>query len=144
MDDHGKEALFVQLEGGSGAPDAFYRTDRPSQIFPRNGISGTVTAPEGRTVAGTLVVACYVDDPECLSPATRIQAVTGAGRSGTFTFPALEDRAYVLSAIQDANSNGVVDSGDLVDVYSTTDAPGSRPSVRPPVHDRALDLVAVK
>ena len=73
MDDYGKEALFIQLEGGSGAPNAFYRTDRPGRTFPRSGISGTVTAPEGRTVSGTLVVACYVDDPECLSPATKLQ-----------------------------------------------------------------------
>jgi hypothetical protein len=52
----------------------------------------------------------------------------GRGASGSFNFPALDDRPYFLQAILDANGNGSVDSGDLVDVYSTTDAPGpSRP-----------------
>lgn len=141
VDHYGKEALFTQLQDGSGAPDAFYRTDRPGKTYPKIGIRGTVTAPEGRSVAGTLVVACYAEDPTCQSPATKIQPVQGGG---TFAFPALEDRPYVLSAVQDNNGNGVVDSGDLVDVYSTTDAPGARPSVRPPNDDTHLDLVSVK
>ena len=138
------DTLFTQLQDGSGAPTAFYRTDKPVKTYPKVGIRGTVTAPEGHSVAGTLIVACYVDDTSCSSPATRIQPVTGSGSNGTFTFPALEDRAYALSAIQDVNHNGVVDAGDLVDVYSTTDAPGSRPSVRPPADTVAIDLVEVR
>ncbi|MFC4454790.1 hypothetical protein [Deinococcus sonorensis] len=144
VDDYGKEALFTQLEDGSGAPDAFYRTDKPARTYPKIGIRGSVTAPQGQSVAGTLIVACYVEDPTCASPATKLQAVTGSGTDGTFSFPALEDRAYALSAIQDLNHNGKVDSGDLVDVYSTTDAPGARPSVRPPAENAHLDLVQVK
>ncbi|GGO35901.1 hypothetical protein [Deinococcus humi] len=144
VDNSGKQALFAQLQDGSGAPTAFYRTDQPSKTFPKIGIQGTVTAPQGRSVAGTLVVACYVEDPTCQSPATKIQPVQGSGGSGTFAFPALEDRAYVLSAIQDANGNGVVDSGDLVDVYSTTDAPGPRSSLRPPANGVSLELVSVQ
>lgn len=46
--------------------------------------------------------------------------------------------------MQDANGNGVVDAGDLVDVYSTTDAPGARPTVRPPADGASLDLVVVQ
>ena len=141
VDDYGREALYTRTQNGSGAADAFYRTDKAGQTFPRIGISGAVTAPEGRSVSGTLVVACYAEDPTCQSPATKIQPVSG---SGTFTFPALEDRPYILSAVQDANGNGVVDAGDLVDVYSTTDAPGARPTVRPPADGASLDLVVVQ
>ncbi|GGK95696.1 hypothetical protein [Deinococcus radiotolerans] len=139
VDDYGKEALFTQLQDTPGTT-AFYRTDRPGQTFPKIGISGRVNAPEGRSAAGTLVVACYAEDPNCASPATKIQPVTV---SGTFSFPALEDRPYTLNAIQDTNGNGKVDSGDLVDVYSTTDAPGPRPSIRPPTQNVSVDLVNV-
>lgn len=144
VDDYGKEVLFTNTLDNSLKNDAFYRMDRPGKTYPLIGIQGSVSAPEGRDVKGTLVVACYKDDPACLSPARKIQKVTGSGASGTFNFPALDDKPYFLQAVQDTNQNGAIDSGDLVDVYSTTDAPGPVPAVQPPASNVKIELVEVK
>lgn len=107
VDDYGREALYTRTQNGSGAADAFYRTDKAGQTFPRIGISGAVTAPEGRSVSGTLVVACYAEDPTCQSPATKIQPVSGSGTSrSTPMRPKTSVKTLTLAALALARSEG--------------------------------------
>ncbi|WP_027482293.1 hypothetical protein [Deinococcus pimensis] len=144
VDDYGKETLFTNNLQNDLRSDMFYRTDRTPPTYPKIGIQGTVKAPAGQSVAGTLVIACYKNDPQCLSPARKMVTATGSGDTGTFSFPALDDRDYFLQAIRDVDGDGKLGSGDLVDIYSTNDAPGPIPAVRPPATGVQVDLVVVK
>ena len=80
-----------------------------------NDLSGTVIAPAGGDVSGTLVIAC--SDANCTSPLGA--TVTQPGQSGPFLITAVPGVQYVLVAIKDANgNNNVEEPGDFIGVYT--------------------------
>lgn len=94
-------------------------------------LSGTVTAPSGGVVSGTLVAACA--DEACAAP-----TVTQVDASGAFTLIGLSTVPHVLIAIKDVDGNNVLNSGDYVGAYPSLEAPQT---VTPPAAD--LDIVLI-
>ena len=92
-------------------------------------ISGTVMAPAGTDVTGTVVQACLLS--QCENPATRTAAVQGAGPSGTFSIEGLQTgMSYTVYALQQSTgyrggSNAVTAPAQNVLVTMSADgAPG--------------------
>ncbi len=77
------------------------------------GISGTVTAPAGVTVADTAVFACYLGS--CTSPQTKELTLTANAQSARYEFTGLEvGQSYSVVAWKDVNGDGRIDPGDYV------------------------------
>ncbi len=77
-------------------------------------LSGTVTAPTGKDVAGTTVAACFIENGGCNVDSANSQflEIAQAGSSAPFSFTGLAAGQYGLLAIKDANANGTLDAGD--------------------------------
>jgi uncharacterized protein (DUF2141 family) len=69
-------------------------------------ISGTVTAPPGADVAGTLVIACGEED----CPAGTV--IETSGNSAAYTIPDVPAGQYAVFAWNDVNGSGELDDGD--------------------------------
>ena len=90
---------------------------------PSPALSGTVFAPPGGDVSGTVVAACYQGN--CDDERSQTVAITQSGASAPYRFDGLEKAAYGLGAVKDVNGNGEVDVGDygvLLDAYQTPPA----------------------
>lgn len=75
------------------------------------GFSGTVLAPQGGgSVAGTLVIACYLEGQDCSQSKSK---VVQAGSGGSFSMGA-EAGSYLIVAWKDVNANQDIDSGDII------------------------------
>jgi Bacterial Ig-like domain (group 2)/Uncharacterized protein conserved in bacteria (DUF2141) len=97
----------VSVTGGAGNPP-------PPPPGGGGTLSGTVTAPTGKSVSGTTVAACFIENGGCNADSANSQFVeiTQAGSSAPFSFTGLAAGQYGLLAIKDANANGTLDAGD--------------------------------
>ena len=76
-------------------------------------ISGTITAPSGVTVNGTVVYACYLGS--CNSPQSKQVTLTAEAQSAPYTISGLEvGQSYSVVAVRDVNKSGRLDEGDDV------------------------------
>ena len=100
-------------------------------------ISGTVHAPAGRMVAGTIVYACLPSSSGCDENASRVIEIQDAAPSAPFTFGSLSSGSFIVLAWQDLNGNGEMEEDELA-IYSQT---GSEPAlVTPPTQGITLHL----
>ncbi len=77
-------------------------------------ISGTVTAPAGGDLTGTVVGACLQSDTACASP-----IVVQVDSTGTYSITGLQAAPYVVIALKDVDASGTVSNGDYLGGYST-------------------------
>ncbi len=83
-------------------------------------ISGTVTAPQGGSIAGTAVLACVgttAQNANCSDPASQSGQITATGSSGGYSFSKLTGVSYILIAGKDVNNNQKIDAGDYLGCY---------------------------
>jgi hypothetical protein len=100
-------------------------------------ISGMVTAPAGGDVAGTEVVACFVNEPGCARLSVEIET---SGTTGSYKIDNLPNGSYGVIALKDANDDG--DSSDAGDYYgSYADASGQAVLVTPPASGIDIQLL---
>jgi hypothetical protein len=98
-------------------------------------ISGKVYAPAGEDIAGTLVVACFVQGSDCDKSKSKTYEITQSGDSASFTFDGLTRDTYLLLASKDTNANDIdFEDGDFYALY------GKDGNVIPPARDIELRL----
>jgi hypothetical protein len=98
-------------------------------------LAGTVYAPEGEDVAGTVVVACFVQSSDCDESKTKTFEITESGLSANFNITGLSRESYMLFASKDVNSNDApFEDGDFYALYGTDG------NVTPPARDLELRL----
>jgi hypothetical protein len=98
-------------------------------------ISGTVFAPEGEDIAGTVVVACFVEGSDCDESKTKTFEITQSGSSASFNITGLAREQYLLFASKDTNANDVAfEDGDFYALYGTDG------NVLPPARDLTMQL----
>lgn len=98
-------------------------------------ISGKVYAPAGEDIAGTVVVACFVQGSDCDETKSKSYEITEAGDSANFTLENLTRDTYLLFASKDTNANGVdFEDGDFYALY------GTNGNVTPPARNVELRL----
>ena len=97
-------ALFLSACGGSSGP---------GPATPTTGLGGTVVAPPGGDVAGTVVVACLPAGDDACDPQSETAQITRSGSSAAYSFDSLETASYVVVAFKDVNANGQPDDGDF-------------------------------
>lgn len=95
-------------------------------------IRGTVYAPPGKDVHGTIVVACHVRAGRCddRSPQSKASQVTSRGASARYVIRNLAPGEYQVLALRDVNGNGEEDASDWAGHYAASD--GRPASIRPP------------
>lgn len=86
----------------------------PTTPDPGDGISGTVMAPAGGEVSGTVVIACAESDPECALASTTTVDTTGA-----YSLTGLQSEPHVVVAIKDVDASESLTNGDYLGFYST-------------------------
>jgi serine protease len=86
-------------------------------------ITGSVNAPAGGDVTGSIVFACANGD--CNANPTFV-AVQGTGATGTFTLSNLKNSSYKLVARKDVNANGQEDAGDYKGEYASNVTPSAQ------------------
>lgn len=92
-------------------------------------ISGTVTAPSGRDVAGTRVFACYENERNC--DALGEVNLTASAATQTYQLGRLAPGSYGVYALKDANGDGdMVGDGDFYGFYNPN--AGESSLVKPP------------
>lgn len=109
-------ALLLAACGGSGSTG------------PATGISGTVFAPAGGDVVGTVVVACYKGN--CEDERSQAIALSQSGASAPYRFDDLENASYGLGALKDINGNGTCDAEDAVGVVDAYQTPPAKVDIR--------------
>lgn len=98
-------------------------------------LAGTVYAPEGEGVAGTVVVACFVQGSDCDESKTKTFEITQSGASASFNITGLARETYLLFASKDVNTNDIAfEDGDFYALY------GADGTVTPPVRNVELRL----
>lgn len=75
-------------------------------------LRGTLYAPAGGDVSGSVVLACYPVGDDCDEARSSVFEVGATGPSSSFALTDLEDVAYELFALKDVNGNGEVEAGD--------------------------------
>ncbi|MBB6099357.1 hypothetical protein HNR42_002798 [Deinobacterium chartae] len=93
-------------------------------------LSGTLEAPAGVQLKGTVVVACAYGPDGCDEQDTRTVVIGASGNRVTFSIGKLPERAFKLLAWKDVNGNGEMDDGDYL--ARLTDAAGNDVSVTAP------------
>lgn len=102
------------------------------------GLSGTVYAPEGEDIAGTVVVACFVQGEDCDEAKSQTVEITQSGSSAPFNFASLGRDTYMLFATKDVNGNGThFEDGDFYALY------GADGNVTPPAPGIELRLTVL-
>lgn len=93
-----------------------------------NDISGTITAPAGGDLAGTVVVACYNPDPRggCDASGSRTTQITSPGASAPYTISNVNPGPHIVYAYRDFDGNGELNAGDYYGFYTTD---GSSPAL---------------
>ncbi len=80
-------------------------------------ISGTVTAPAGRDVAGTQVFACFENERDCARLGN--VKVTASAASATYQLGSLAPGSYGVYALKDADGDGnATGNGDFYGYYN--------------------------
>jgi hypothetical protein len=98
-------------------------------------LSGTVYAPEGEDIAGTVVVACFVQGSDCDESKTKTFEITESGSSASFNITGLSRENYMLFASRDTNANDApFEDGDFYALYGTDG------NVQPPSRDLEIRL----
>jgi hypothetical protein len=98
-------------------------------------LAGTVYAPDGEDIAGTVVVACYVQGSDCEESKTKTFAVTESGAMASFNITGLSRENYLLFASKDVNANDApFEDGDFYALYGTDG------NVQPPARNLELRL----
>lgn len=98
-------------------------------------LGGTVYAPKGEDVAGTVVVACFVQGSDCDKNKSKSFEISASGSSATFTIDGLTREQYLLFASKDTNTNDIdFENGDFYALYGTDG------NVTPPVRNIELRL----
>jgi hypothetical protein len=98
-------------------------------------LSGTVYAPPGGDVAGTVVVACFVQGEDCDEAKSHVLEITTSGPSAPFNLSGLTREPYMFFASKDVNGNGVhFEDGDFYVLY------GSDGNITPPALGLELRL----
>jgi hypothetical protein len=98
-------------------------------------ISGTVYAPAGEDIAGTVVVACFVQGSDCDTSKSKTYEITQSGDSASFSIDGLTRDTYLLLASKDTNANDIdFEDGDFYALYGTDG------NVTPPARDLELRL----
>ncbi|HEU4743177.1 MAG TPA: hypothetical protein VFS50_16390 [Meiothermus sp.] len=97
------------------------------------GFSGTVTAPQGFTVQGTEVLACFYiqSSDSCDNSKSKTATLNGSGRSAGFSMDGLASGDYVIIAAKQGLLGGFVDNQ------------GNLAIVRPPRSGINIDMVQV-
>ncbi|PYE49422.1 hypothetical protein [Deinococcus yavapaiensis] len=150
MDDGDYSGFFSKA--GSGTPGrvaapgtnlAFSMTvrGRSSTSNGDRSLSGTVEAPKGVNLEGTVVIACVVRGDGCDENASKMMALDVAGTKASFKIEGLESSAYRLVAWKDVNRNEQFDDGDYV--ARLTSADGQALEVKAPRANIALRLAKV-
>lgn len=102
------------------------------------GLSGTVYAPMGEDIAGTVVVACYVQGEDCDEAKSQFLEITESGGSASFNFASLGRETYMLFASKDVNANGThFEDGDFYALYGTDG------NITPPAPGLELNLTVL-
>jgi hypothetical protein len=98
-------------------------------------ISGTVYAPANEDIAGTVVVACFVQGSDCDTSKSKTYEITQSGDSASFSIDGLTRDTYLLIASKDMNANDdPFEDGDFYALY------GADGNVTPPARDLELKL----
>jgi hypothetical protein len=98
-------------------------------------LAGTVYAPAGEDIAGTVVVACVVQGSDCDESKTKTFEITESGESASFNLTGLARESYLLFASKDVNGNNApFEDGDFYTLYGTDG------NVLPPARDLELRL----
>jgi hypothetical protein len=98
-------------------------------------LAGTVYAPDGEDIAGTVVVACFVQGSDCEESKTKKFEITESGASASFNIIGLARETYMLFASKDKNTNDApFEDGDFYALYGTDG------NVQPPARDLDLQL----
>ena len=117
------------LPGGiPGLPTAPPTTPTPPTTPETSSISGTITAPPGGDVSGTIIIACYNGDiNKCLnvsSDGTFTDGFSGAirvtqsGSSSSYVLNGLQAVQFVIIAARNSNGNGRFDDAvDYIGAY---------------------------
>lgn len=103
---------------------------------PKN-IEGTLSAPSGGSVRGSVVAACPVEGGKanCRDPRAKEITVNASGRSAPYKLEELEDASYWVLAYKDINGDGQAGDGDYLGYYGYPDDPKT---VKPPA--RGIDI----
>jgi hypothetical protein len=98
-------------------------------------LAGTVYAPDGEDIAGTVVVACFVRGSDCDEGKTKTFEITESGASASFNITGLARESYMLFASKDVNRNDApFEDGDFYALY------GADGNVQPPARNLELRL----
>lgn len=82
-------------------------------------VEGTVYAPPGGDVEGTVVIGCAWLNEECNEDKSQVVQVADRGRSASYTLPNLESGVtYLVLFWKDVNQTGEVDDDDYVGVVA--------------------------
>jgi hypothetical protein len=84
-------------------------TPRPTDYT----LQGTLYAPAGGDVSGSVVVACYAVGDNCDEAKSGVFNVNASGASASFEIGDLENTAYELFAFKDIDGNDEFEAGDL-------------------------------
>ncbi len=103
-------------------------------------ISGTVTAPPGRDVAGTQVFACYENEVNCASLGK--VSVTDVAASADYQLGSLAPGSYGIYALKDADNDGsATGNGDFYGYYSLS--AGEPSLVTPPAENIDIQMTVL-
>jgi serine protease len=103
---------------------------------------GTLTAPIGGSVQGSLLLACFLQANICNinSENTEILEVTSNGSNSTFRLNSLAEGSYILLAFKDTNKDGDLrDIADYQGCYGTGN-PCTPIPISPPDNDLNIQL----
>lgn len=129
-------------------PPTMPPTDPPTT---GSALAGTVTAPAGGDVSGTVVFACYNNDTEncflvsqdgVFSDGYSGAALVGeTGATGTYAINNLQAVQFSLIAAKDSNGDGQPNAGDYIGVYT---ADGQNVTlITPPQAGLAIALIDI-
>ena len=108
--------IFLVACGGGTTPSPIVQPPQDPVQPGGNSISGTVTAPAGGDVSGTIVLAC-------LNSCTPQSPVTQTDATGNYNLADLAPGSYIVIAYKDANNNQTADSGDYIGAYPNAQSP---------------------
>jgi hypothetical protein len=98
-------------------------------------LAGTVYAPDGEDIAGTVVVACVVQGSDCDESKTKTFEITESGATASFNITGLARETYLLFASKDTNANDApFEDGDFYALYGTDG------NIQPPSRNLELRL----
>ncbi|MBZ9749755.1 hypothetical protein K7W42_02635 [Deinococcus sp. HMF7604] len=101
-------------------------------------VTGLLSAPQGHSLKGAMVIACRVDLGCADEGSIRFVTLSGTGHQQSFSIDGLEATPYELLAWEDTNGNGEPDEGDWVDAASAKGQTGI--TLTPPMTNVSLKL----